>query len=101
MQVPFGECSREELEELLRLLRLSRLSFEEDELQQLCVDVSNIRSLLSRVSKYRDFRVEPLYNVWDETLSPPQQVAERRITITWLPEDRLKDGMVRVPWRGG
>ncbi|AMD30520.1 hypothetical protein SE86_03205 [Acidilobus sp. 7A] len=97
----FGECEDRDFEELIRLLKLSRLSFDKGELEGLCNDIKNVRALLLRVSKYKDLRVDPLYNVWDKTLNPPDEVAERRVEISWLSDDRLKNNMVKVPWRGG
>ncbi|ESQ21508.1 MAG: hypothetical protein CISAcid_06380 [uncultured Acidilobus sp. CIS] len=41
--------------------------------------------------------------MWDETLDPPHRVDEsdRGVSLSWLPEDRVSEGRVRVPWRGG
>jgi aspartyl-tRNA(Asn)/glutamyl-tRNA(Gln) amidotransferase subunit C len=79
------------------------LSFSDEELLRLCVEVRSVRQLLSRVSKFKDASIQPLYNVWDETLDPPHRVDEgdRGISLSWLPEDRVSEGRVRVPWRGG
>ncbi len=59
--------------------------------------------MLSRVKKFRDLNVRPLYNVWDEELSPPDRVeeADRTVQLSWLDKDRLQGEKVKVPWRGG
>ncbi len=82
------------------LLRLSRLSFNDDELPELCAKLREIRQLLSRVRKFKDLNVRPLYNVWDQTLEPPDVVEERYVKLSWLGQGSLRSGMVRVPWRG-
>ncbi|MGC9210513.1 MAG: hypothetical protein ACP5FT_04545 [Acidilobus sp.] len=96
-------CDRDELEHVLLLARLARLSFTDQELERICLEVRSIRVMLSRVKKFRDLNVRPLYNVWDEELSPPDRVEEtdRTVKLSWLDKDRIQEGKVRVPWRGG
>lgn len=84
-----------------KLLDLSRLNFTEEELEKLCNDINEIRSLLNKVSSISSLDVKPLYNVWDGILDPPSHVGIEKIDIdNLIPNERIIQNKIKIPWKG-
>ncbi|PMP59812.1 MAG: hypothetical protein C0171_01540 [Caldisphaera sp.] len=92
---------REECKKFIELLmNLSRLSFKENETEKLCEDIEKIQMLLKQVSSIGKYDVKPLYNVWDGLLEPPYYIEIPKVRLDeMIPEDRLLDKKVKIPWR--
>lgn len=86
---------------LERLASLARIRLSEEEFNIICWDLERTAEFLRSVSEIaRELNVEPLYYVWDQWGPLRDQGEPRTIDIEELPV-RVKDGYVKVPWRGG
>ena len=88
----------EECGELEWLARLARLEAR----REYCVDLARIRGFLAGLSRAKSLLegVEPLYHVWEagSRLGPGGSYPGRG--VGWLPEGRVEEGYVVLPWRG-
>ncbi|MGC8573351.1 MAG: hypothetical protein C0171_03885 [Caldisphaera sp.] len=92
------KCDKDIINELLDL---SRINFTEEELEKLCKDIDEIRSLLNQVSSLGSLNVKPLYNVWDSELNPPYSVNIEKVNIyDLIPNERVAQNKIKIPWRG-
>jgi Asp-tRNA(Asn)/Glu-tRNA(Gln) amidotransferase C subunit len=84
-----------------KLASLAKIKLSEEEVESLCRDLERTAEFLRTVSEIsRELEVNPLYYVWDQW-GPLREPGEpRTIDIAGL-HVSLKEGYVRVPWRGG
>ncbi len=93
------ECRHHEL--IRRLASLAKIRISDEELESICKDLERTAEFLRTVSDIsKNLDVNPLYYVWDNWGPLREPGEQRKVDISDLPV-HLKDGYVKVPWRGG